>query len=57
MYNAELKNVKKEIRAIRAGKDVQYEKGFVRRRAKEDYQLLGGMKRGDREDMEKNQAE
>ena len=57
MYNAELKNVKKEIRAIRAGKDVQYEKGFVRRRAKEDYQLLGGIKRGDREDIEKNQAE
>ena len=34
-----------------------YEKGFVRRRAKEDYQLLGGIKRGDREDVEKYHAE
>jgi hypothetical protein len=57
MFNTELKKVKKDIRAIREGKDVLYEKGFVRRRAKEDYQLLGGIKRGDREDVEKYQAE
>jgi hypothetical protein len=57
MFNTELKKVKKDIRAIREGKDVLYEKGFVRRRAKEDYQLLGGIKRGDREDAEKYQAE
>jgi hypothetical protein len=57
MFNTELKKVKKDVRAIREGKDVLYEKGFVRRRANEDYQLLGGIKRGDREDMEKNIAE
>jgi hypothetical protein len=57
MYNTELKKVKKDVRTIREGKDVLYEKGFVRRRAKEDYQLLGGIKRGDREDIEKLNAE
>ena len=57
MYNTELKKVKKEVRAIREGKDVLYENGFVRRRAKEDYQLLGSIKRGEREDVEKYHAE
>jgi hypothetical protein len=57
MYKNELKKVKKDVRAIREGKEMNYEKGFVRRRAKDEYQLLGGIKRGDREDMENCLAE